>query len=75
MDLTDYERETMISFNEYSRDAMIYTYDEFLKRQLAEYCRRFPELCRMVRSTADGSVTYEIDKSRMAIRFIPPDIT
>ena len=31
-----------------------------------------PLLCRLERSTPEGSVTYVLDKSRLSIRFIPP---
>lgn len=72
MKLTKYEKETIILFNEAEDEASIYTFNAGLKRRLAEFSRKYPALCRLVRSTADGSVTYVMDKSRLSIRFVPP---
>ena len=43
-----------------------------LKRRLADFSRKYPLLCRLERSTPEGSVTYVLDKSRLSIRLIPP---
>ena len=32
----------------------------------------YPQLCRLERSTTEGSVTYVMDKSRLSIRLVPP---
>ena len=72
MKLTKYEKETIILFNEAEDEASIYTFNAGLKRRLAEFSRKYPALCRLVRSTADGSMTYVMDKSRLSIRFVPP---
>ena len=34
--------------------------------------RKYPLLCRLERSTPEGSVTYVLDKSRLSIRLVPP---
>ena len=52
--------------------ASIYTFNASLKRRLAEFSRKYPLLCRLERSTPEGSVTYILDKSRLSIRLIPP---
>ncbi len=70
--LSKYEKETIINFNEGEKDATIYTFNAGLKRRLAEFSRCYPSLCYLTRSTAEGSVTYTIDKSRLSIRFVPP---
>jgi hypothetical protein len=70
--LTKYEKETIINFNEGEQEATIYTFNADLKRRLADFSRNYPSLCRMTRSTAEGSVTYVIDKSRISIRLVPP---
>ncbi len=70
--LSKYEKETIINFNESEKDATIYTFNASLKRRLAEFSRRYPSLCYRTRSTADGSVTYTIDKSRLSVRLVPP---
>ena len=33
---------------------------------------KYPLLCRLERSTPEGSVTYVLDKSRLSIRLVPP---
>lgn len=72
MKLTKYEKETIINFNEGEKEASIYTFNASLKRRLAEFAHKYPALCRLERSTAEGSVTYVMDKSRLSIRFLPP---
>ena len=72
MKLTKYEKETIINFNEGEKEASIYTFNASLKRRLAEFARMYPALCRLMCSTAEGSVTYVMDKSRLSIRFLPP---
>ena len=72
MNLTKYEKETIINFNEAEREASIYTYNADLKRRLAEFSRKYPQLCRMEYSTDEGGVGYVMDKSRLSIRLIPP---
>ena len=52
--------------------ASIYTFNADLKRRLAEFSRKYPQLCRLERSTTEGSVTYVMDKSRLSIRLVPP---
>lgn len=70
--LTKYERETIVNFNEGEQEASVYTFNSDLKRRLAGFGRKYPELCRMEKETEEGSVTYVIDKSRLSIRLIAP---
>ena len=70
--LSKYEKETIINWNEAESLASIYTFNASLKRRLAEFSRKYPMLCRLERSTPEGSVTYVLDKTRLSIRFIPP---
>lgn len=72
MKLTKYEKETIVLFNEGEQEASIYTHNSDLKRRLAEFSRKYPLLCRLESSTAEGSVTYIMDKSRLSIRLVPP---
>jgi hypothetical protein len=51
---------------------VFYTFNASLKRRLADFSRKYPLLCRLERSTPEGSVTYVLDKSRLSIRLIPP---
>ena len=43
-----------------------------MKRRLEDFSRKYPLLCRLERSTPEGSVTYVMDKSRLSIRLVPP---
>lgn len=72
MKLSKYEKETIVNFNEGEDEASIYTYNADLKRRLAEFSRKYPALCRLEHFTAEGSVTYILDKSRLSIRLVPP---
>ena len=69
--LSKYEKETIINWNEAENLASVYTFNVSLKRRLAEFSRKYPLLCRLERSTPEGSVTYVLDKSRLSIRLIP----
>lgn len=70
--LSKYERETIVNFNEGESEASVYTFNADLKRRLAEFSRKYPLLCRLERTTPEGSVTYVLDKSRLSIRLVPP---
>lgn len=67
-----YEKETIVNFNEGEKEASIYTFNADLKRRLAEFSKKYPRLCRLEKSTLEGSVTYVLDKSRLSIRLVPP---
>ena len=54
--LSKYEKETIINWNEAENLASIYTFNASLKRRLAEFSRKYPLLCRLERSTPEGSV-------------------
>lgn len=67
------ERETIVLFNEAEDIATIYTFNTNLKRRLAKFADSHPDLCRLtVDDTEYGSVTYEIQKSRVSIRLNAP---
>ena len=72
MKLSKYEKETIINWNEAESTASIYTFNADLKRRLAEFSRKYPQLCWLERSTTEGSVTYVIEKSRLSVRLISP---
>ena len=56
-----YEKETIVNFNEGEKEASIYTFNADLKRRLAEFSKKYPLLCRLEKSTPEGSVTYVLD--------------
>ena len=70
--LSKYEKETIINWNEGETIDSIYTFNASLKRRLEDFSRKYPLLCRLERSTPEGSVTYVMDKSRLSIRLVPP---
>ena len=72
MKLTKYEKETIILFNEAEDTASIYTYNAGLKKRLAAFSRKYPDLFHLEKSSDLGGVTYLMDKSRLSIRFLPP---
>ncbi|MBP3898769.1 MAG: molecular chaperone [Mogibacterium sp.] len=67
------ERETILLFNEADDTATIYTFNSSLKRRLAAFAEKYPDLCALtVDDAVYGSVTYEIQKSRVSIRLVAP---
>lgn len=43
-----------------------------LKKRLAAFAKKYPDLCRLEKSNVQGGVSYELAKSRLSIRFLPP---
>ncbi len=70
--LSKYEKETIILWNQTSDPISIQTYDSKFKRRLADFAKRFPDLCRMERSNDLGGVFYLLEKSRFSFRLIAP---
>ena len=71
--VTKEERETILNFNEAEDIATIYTFNHDLKKRLASFAEKHPDLCRLrVADTEFGSMTYEIKRSRVSIRLVAP---
>ena len=71
--VTKEERETIVNYNEAEDTAVIYTFNNDLKKRLAAFEKKYPDLCKLAIDDADfGSVTYEIQKSRVSIRLVAP---
>ena len=68
MTLTKYEKETIILFNEGEDTAHIQTYNAGLRKWLAAFSKKSPDLCRLEKSFAQDGVIYVLDKSRLSIR-------
>ncbi|MCQ2530125.1 MAG: molecular chaperone [Lachnospiraceae bacterium] len=66
------EKETILITSEGDSAYEIFTYNSSLKRRLAAFATRYPELCKKIRFSTDGSETYSVDKSRVSIRLLPP---
>ena len=58
MTLTKYEKETIILFNEGEDTAHIQTYNAGLRKRLAAFSKKHPDLCRLEKSFAQGGVIY-----------------
>ena len=72
MTLTKYEKETIILFNEGEDTAHIQTYNAGLRKRLAAFSKKHPDLCCLEKSFAQGGVIYVLDKSRLSIRLQAP---
>ena len=70
--LTKYEKETIILFSEGEDIAHIQTYNAGLRNRLAAFAKKYPDLCRLDKTYAQGGVSYVLDKSRLSIRLQPP---
>ena len=67
------ERETIIRFDESDGPVSIYTFNADLKRRLKAFAKKYPDLCiRTAEDTEYGSITYELEKTRLQIRFTAP---
>lgn len=67
--LTKVEKETIILFNEGESTA---SYNAGLKKRLAAFSKKYPDLCQLEKPEHLGGVSYLIDKSRLSIRLQPP---
>ena len=70
--LTKYEKETILRTSKGDKEYSIYSFDPALQRKLDKFCRDYPDLCRQTAETKEGSKSYEIEKTRVSIRFMAP---
>lgn len=70
--LTKYEKETIILTNEGDDYYEVYTFNSALKKKLAAYAKRHPDLCGLKGTTKEGSATYVVDKARLSLRLTEP---
>lgn len=67
--LTKYEQETIINFNEDEKTASVYTHNKALMRKLKNYCKRFPELYKLKKEDKNwGSYTFIVPKKYVSVR-------
>lgn len=64
--MSDYERYRLT--NEADDFYEVYTFNSALKKKLAAYARKHPELCSLKETTKEGSATYVVDKDRLLLR-------
>lgn len=73
MELSRYEQETIINYNEAEKIASVYTHNKALRRKLERLAEERPEDCRLIRTTRDGqAVEYEVPKEWLHI--YPPRV-
>lgn len=73
MELTKYEMETIVNFNEAESVASVYTHNKALRRTLDKLAQERPEDCKVDRVSHDGAAAdYIIPKVWVKIR--PPRI-
>jgi hypothetical protein len=70
--LTRYGKETIILTNEADDFYEVYTFNSALKKELAAYAKRHPNLCSLKETTKEGSATYVVDKARLSLRLTEP---
>ena len=71
--VTKEERETIVNFNEAEDTAVIYTFNNDLKKRLAAFAKKYPDLCYL--ESEDKKVGYQsyiIDKARLSVRITAP---
>lgn len=73
MNLSLYEQETIINFNEEEKTANVYTHNRALRRKLELLAEQRPTECRMTKTSHDGqAVDFTIPKSWFKI--FPPRV-
>lgn len=68
IDLTKYEQETIINFNEEEEWADIYTHNLKLMERLDMLAREYPDSCKFVKSRGEECKFYRVDKSLITVR-------
>lgn len=66
--LTNYERETIINFNEAEDTASVYTHNKALRRKLEKLAQERPGECRLIKAShGDQAVEYYTPKAWIRI--------
>lgn len=65
--LTNYERETIITFNEVETDCEVYTYNQKLINKLKKRCESHPSLYQKVSEDKFGGCTFSFPKTLLTI--------
>lgn len=72
MKLSNYEKETILLWNEAEKTASVYTHNEALKAQLSGLCGAYPEQVRQTGDNGYGGMTFELPKKWLKVS--PPRI-
>ena len=72
MSLSKYEKETIILTSEGDTEYSIDTFNSGLKRRLADFCRKYPDICKHNGTDQHGGASYTVKKESISIRLLPP---
>ncbi|MFI3326796.1 MAG: molecular chaperone [Clostridia bacterium] len=72
MALTNYEKESIILFNEEDKTASIYTYNQKLINRINAKVKEFPDIYKIVAIDQHGGITCEMPKDKLSIRLLAP---
>lgn len=72
MRLSNYEKESVINFNEAEKAASIYTHNPALIRQLTALCSSHPKQVRQTGDNGYGGLTFELPKKWLKVS--PPRV-
>lgn len=68
MELTKYEQETIINYNEDEETAGIYTYDKKLQKKLRGLALKYPDKIVLERTCLHGAEEFTVPKRCVSIR-------
>lgn len=68
MELTKYEQETIINYNEGEGTASVYTHDRKLREKLEALALKYPDKIFPERAFPNGAVEYAVPKRCISIR-------
>jgi hypothetical protein len=68
MELSKYEQETIINYNEDEDTASVYTYDKKLRKKLEALALKYPDKIIPKRTFPNGAVDYTVPKRCVSIR-------
>lgn len=67
--LTNYEKETIVNFNDDNDMAEVYTHNSALKRKLDKFCKSHPEIYKLIKESKQWeSKTYSFPKKFITFR-------
>lgn len=72
MNLSRYEQETIINFNEEESTASVYTHNRTLRRKLDKLAADRPNDCKLYRVSHDGQAAAEFYVPKWWIKVSPP---
>lgn len=72
MGLSNYEKESILLFNESEGTASFYTYNLVWQKRLKELCRQYPGQVRLTDDNGIGGLTFELPKKWLKVS--PPRV-